>query len=171
MVCYDIRPLWGIIGCSDTTQHSTKHKCAGEEDMNDGLMRRQDVEKVTALSRSTIYRKMKDGTFPRPVEVNPGMVRWKESGIQAWMDSLPVTGGGSAGGGALDGETPGARLGTPDETSLDSLRSDLLQRGSVDAGRSRRARRRPRKRKIQDQRGGPARPVTHQPPSEDGSER
>ena len=134
--------------------------------MNDRLMRRQDVEKVTGLSRSTIYRKMKDGTFPQSVDVKPRMVRWRESSIEAWMDSLPVTGGGSAGGGALDGETPGAksraatssrtsvsrRPGTPDETSLDSLRSDLLQRESVDAGRSRRARRRPRKPTVQDQR-------------------
>ena len=153
--------------------------------MNDRLMRRQEVEEVTGLSRSTIYRKMEDGTFPRSVEVSPGSVRWRESGIEDWMESLPVTGGGPAGGGASDRTPRGAkpraatslrrsasrRLGTPGETSLDSLRADLLPRGSVDAGRSRRARRRLPKRPVQDQRGVPTRPATGQPPSSDGSVR
>ena len=61
--------------------------------MSDRLMRRRDVEEITGLSRSSIYRKMEEGTFPRSVRVTPGSVRWRRSEIMDWMESLPVTGG------------------------------------------------------------------------------
>ena len=61
--------------------------------MGDRLMRLAEVERITGLSRSTIYRKIEDGTFPPPVRPNPGMSRWRKSDIDDWMESLPVAGG------------------------------------------------------------------------------
>ena len=58
--------------------------------MGDRLMRRQEVEKITGLGRSSIYRLMQKGDFPRPVRVGPAAVRWMESEVTAWVESRPV---------------------------------------------------------------------------------
>ena len=60
----------------------------------DKLLRRTQVEEITALSRATIYRKIANGTFPAPVNIGGG-VRWKLSDIQSWMDGLTITTGGN----------------------------------------------------------------------------
>lgn len=43
------------------------------------------VMDATGLSRSTIYDKMKDGSFPRPINVSARAVAWPESIIAAWL--------------------------------------------------------------------------------------
>ena len=57
--------------------------------MHDRLLRRCEVEAITGMSRSSIYRLMQNGEFPRPVRVGPVAVRWRESDIKAWLDSRP----------------------------------------------------------------------------------
>lgn len=49
------------------------------------LLRRQEVEARTALATSTIYRRMGQGTFPRPRDLK-GCVRWLEADIDAWIE-------------------------------------------------------------------------------------
>lgn len=39
------------------------------------LLRRQDVEQLVGLSCSTLYRKMRAGQFPEPVDMGGGSVR------------------------------------------------------------------------------------------------
>ena len=58
--------------------------------MQDRLLRRREVERITGMSRSSIYRLMQEGGFPRPVRVGPSAVRWKSSDITAWIESRPV---------------------------------------------------------------------------------
>ena len=58
--------------------------------MIDRLMRLQEVEEVTGLKHASIYRFMRDGSFPLPVRVSATAVRWKESDIAAWIESRPV---------------------------------------------------------------------------------
>ena len=58
--------------------------------MQDRLLRRREVEKITGMSRSSIYQQMQEGEFPRPVKVGPAAVRWKSSDITAWIESRPV---------------------------------------------------------------------------------
>ena len=58
--------------------------------MHDRLLRRRDVERITGMSRASIYRLMQDGDFPRPVKIGSTAVRWKQSDIVAWIESLPV---------------------------------------------------------------------------------
>ena len=61
--------------------------------MHDRLLRRRQVEEITGLSRSSIYRLMRDGKFPRPVKVGLAAVRWRASDITAWLESRPVARG------------------------------------------------------------------------------
>ena len=58
--------------------------------MSDRLLRRPEVEELTGLSRASIYRWMGSGKFSPPVRVGSMAVRWKESDITAWMQSLPA---------------------------------------------------------------------------------
>ncbi len=62
----------------------------------DVLLTRREVERRTGLSRSTLYRKMRDGTFPVPLKVSERAVRWRESDIRAYVDSRPRSYGETA---------------------------------------------------------------------------
>ena len=55
--------------------------------MSDRLLRRREVEEITGLARSSIYRQMDRGSFPRPVRVGPAAVRWRASDITSWLES------------------------------------------------------------------------------------
>ena len=57
--------------------------------MHDRLLRCCQVEEITGMSRSSIYRLMKSGEFPPRVKVGPAAVRWRESDITAWVESRP----------------------------------------------------------------------------------
>jgi len=56
----------------------------------DRLLNKWAVEKQTSLDITTIYRKMKAGTFPQPVRVGKRRVAWRESDIAAWEAGLEV---------------------------------------------------------------------------------
>lgn len=62
----------------------------------DVLLTRREVERRTGLSRSTIYRKMRDGTFPVPLKISERAVRWRERDIRAYVDSRPRSYGETA---------------------------------------------------------------------------
>lgn len=49
------------------------------------LLRLPDVKAVTGLSKSTIYSKIADGTFPKQISLGPRIVVWLESDIQKWI--------------------------------------------------------------------------------------
>ena len=55
----------------------------------DRLLRLSEVRTRTALGRSTIYRKMRDGSFPKPLKIGARAVRWRESEIEAWLAARP----------------------------------------------------------------------------------
>ncbi|MFC6672526.1 helix-turn-helix transcriptional regulator [Marinobacterium aestuariivivens] len=50
------------------------------------LLKRTEVEKRYCLSRSTIYRLMDEGLFPRPVRLGSRSVAWKESDLEQWLE-------------------------------------------------------------------------------------
>ena len=56
------------------------------------LLRLREVENDAGLSSSAIYRQMDAGTFPRPVRLSPGCVRWRQADITAWKLQLQTTG-------------------------------------------------------------------------------
>lgn len=51
------------------------------------LLRLPDVKAVTGLSKSTIYAKIADGTFPKQISLGPRIVVWLEADIQKWIGS------------------------------------------------------------------------------------
>ncbi|ANC79618.1 AlpA family transcriptional regulator [Pseudomonas sp. GD03817] len=55
---------------------------------NDRFMRIAEVTRITALSRNTIYKRMREGTFPKQVRLGPNSVAWLQSDISAWMTSV-----------------------------------------------------------------------------------
>lgn len=54
-------------------------------------LRRPQVESITGLSRTTIYRLMSLGEFPRPVRLTAKAVAWPESEIETWLKSRAKT--------------------------------------------------------------------------------
>jgi prophage regulatory protein len=52
------------------------------------FLRRAQVEDMTGLACTTIYRKMSEGAFPRPVHLSRSSVRWIEADVLAWMDRI-----------------------------------------------------------------------------------
>jgi prophage regulatory protein len=49
------------------------------------ILRRNEVQARTKLSRSTIYARIKNGTFPAPVPLGPKAVGWIESEIDSFL--------------------------------------------------------------------------------------
>jgi prophage regulatory protein len=60
--------------------------------INDRYLRRSEVERIAGLSRSTIYRRIEQGTFPRPYVVGAGAVRWRETDLVSWQTGHQLTG-------------------------------------------------------------------------------
>ena len=56
---------------------------------SDPLLRREQVEERTGLARTTIYRKMREGSFPEPIQVGVRAVRWPASEIETWLADRP----------------------------------------------------------------------------------
>lgn len=54
----------------------------------DRFMRIDEVIFVTGLARNTIYRRMREGTFPRQLRLGPNSVAWLQSDISEWMTSV-----------------------------------------------------------------------------------
>ena len=51
------------------------------------LLRRREVLRITGLSNSTLYSRIKEGTIPRGVPIGPRLKGWPASEIQKWVES------------------------------------------------------------------------------------
>jgi prophage regulatory protein len=51
----------------------------------DKILRLRTVLERTGLSRSTIYRKIEEGTFPRQVRISEHCCGWRESDLSRWI--------------------------------------------------------------------------------------
>ncbi|SFF97803.1 helix-turn-helix transcriptional regulator [Neptunomonas qingdaonensis] len=49
------------------------------------FINRQEVQKSTSLSKSNLYKKIKEGTFVKPYSMGGSRVAWLESEVQAWI--------------------------------------------------------------------------------------
>ena len=56
----------------------------------DKIIRLKTVLARTGLSRSTMYRKIAEGTFPSQVKISVHGAGWRESAINRWIDD-PVS--------------------------------------------------------------------------------
>ena len=55
----------------------------------DRILRIRTVLNRTGLSRSTLYRKMSDGTFPRQVKIGEHSAGWRDSAVNRWLADPP----------------------------------------------------------------------------------
>jgi len=51
----------------------------------DRIVRLKTVLSRTGLSRSTIYRKIREGTFPPQLKISTNGAGWRESDINRWV--------------------------------------------------------------------------------------
>jgi prophage regulatory protein len=51
------------------------------------ILRLKKVKDRTGLSRSTIYLRIQEGTFPKPINLGARAVGWIEHEIEAWLTS------------------------------------------------------------------------------------
>ncbi len=51
----------------------------------DYFLRLPAVLRRTGLSRSTLYRKIDEGTFPKQIHIASRCAAWRESAIEEWM--------------------------------------------------------------------------------------
>lgn len=68
-------------------QPTTSNTSAHAQQLQTALIRRKEVERLTALSRSRIYDLMKQSAFPRPVVLGAMSVAWLEVEIREWIAS------------------------------------------------------------------------------------
>ncbi len=55
----------------------------------DRLLRLDEVLHTTGLGPNTVYRRIKEGTFPKQVRIGPNSVAERQSDISQWMTELP----------------------------------------------------------------------------------
>ena len=71
---------------STPSQQDTDRLTAGSPT----ILRLPGVQQRTGLGRSTIYREMAQGRFPRSVQLTLRSVGWRETDIDAWLEARPL---------------------------------------------------------------------------------
>jgi prophage regulatory protein len=56
-------------------------------DKPDCIIRIAEVMRRTGLTRSTLYRKIDSGRFPKGLKLSERCVGWRESAVKAWLDN------------------------------------------------------------------------------------
>jgi prophage regulatory protein len=64
---------------------STPHQT--QDAANKTILKRKQVEQLTGLSRSSIYRFMADNAFPKAIKLGARAVGWRASDVIQWIDS------------------------------------------------------------------------------------
>jgi prophage regulatory protein len=54
--------------------------------MSNKILRLPAVKAKTGLSRSTIYARVAQGTFPAALILGPNTVGWLEADVEAWIE-------------------------------------------------------------------------------------
>lgn len=54
-------------------------------DGSERILRLKAVLERTGLSRSTLYRKIQDGTFPKQVRIAARCAGWRQSAVAEWL--------------------------------------------------------------------------------------
>ncbi|MFC1482199.1 helix-turn-helix transcriptional regulator [Myxococcota bacterium] len=53
-------------------------------------MRRADICSEYGISRSTLYRLLTAGEFPRPVRITSRLQLWRRTDVEKWAKQLPT---------------------------------------------------------------------------------
>lgn len=52
-----------------------------------GYVRLSDLRTIIPLSDSTIWRRVRQGTFPAPVKLSERVTAWRAESIRQWLDA------------------------------------------------------------------------------------
>jgi prophage regulatory protein len=56
-----------------------------QTETSDRILRLKAVQERTGLCRSTLYRKMQNGTFPKNIKISTRCTGWRESAVAEWL--------------------------------------------------------------------------------------
>jgi prophage regulatory protein len=59
----------------------------GKLNMATKILRLLGVLDTVCVSKSTIYQWVADGKFPAPIRLGPRSVGWRQSDVDAWLES------------------------------------------------------------------------------------
>lgn len=60
--------------------------------MVDRILRVPDVKRITGLSRTTIYRMVKEQEFPASIKLSKKAIGWPESVVNKWIQQRVAAG-------------------------------------------------------------------------------
>ncbi len=61
-----------------------------EQDKTITLLTMRDVLEITKIkSRTTVYRRIRQDSFPKPCRIGLGRIRWRHYDVAQWVKSLP----------------------------------------------------------------------------------
>lgn len=69
----------------DSVTHNALAPSSDNGSTTDSILGAKEVQRLTSLSRTTIWRKENDGTFPRRVSLGAGRVGWLTSAVNEWI--------------------------------------------------------------------------------------
>lgn len=70
-----------------STHHRVQHRSEIMTDAPDRILRIKAVLALTGLSRSTLYRKVEQGRFPKQINIAERCVGWRQSAVREWMQN------------------------------------------------------------------------------------
>lgn len=81
MTAREMRADFGPLGSYDSSTFlgDSPHSCRR-------LLKRQEVEAATTLSRSSIYRLIANGQFPQPIKLSSNRRAWLSEDVDAWLE-------------------------------------------------------------------------------------
>ena len=50
-------------------------------------LRFSDLQEIIPVSRSTLWRWVRDGSFPSPINLGPNTRAWREEDIRVWLET------------------------------------------------------------------------------------
>lgn len=59
------------------------------------LLRIEEVKRRTGLSRTSIWRRERNGDFPARRRIGPNSVAWIEEEVEGWIESRPTVEAGA----------------------------------------------------------------------------
>jgi prophage regulatory protein len=80
------RQLRGNVAIKSTVAHADQK--SEQRVSDDALLRIRDLSKLVGLSAGSIYRKIGEGGFPKPLRIGERSVRWRVGDVRAWLNGL-----------------------------------------------------------------------------------
>jgi prophage regulatory protein len=75
-----------IVSIIPELDHSKQEIVTMSQDTPDRIIRIRTVLARTGLSRSTVYRKIQSGSFPRQIKISDRCAGWRESAVEDWLN-------------------------------------------------------------------------------------